>query len=349
MKTIVNTLIVLAALTCSIAIPASAQLPGSCWHYGTGITPLPYPGAYDCVPDFIGAYTCKFWNSSGGVCLPPEAPSETNPKGTCPACNGGSPINFITGNTFIEETDVHIPGLSGGLTLTRVWNSKWPSSESDSQTGLFGPNWRSTYEERLFAGCYTPPEGEGWCTEKYARSDGSFWSWIGAGSLVVAAPANVAGALSANCSSGCTSWTITFPNGEQRIFSWATGSLTSIIDRNGNTTSLSYDALNRLVTVADPGGRHLYFSYASDTSYLVTSITSDVGISLSYAYDSQGRLTQVTKPDSTILSFEYDSNSMITAVKDNDGNVLESHTYDALGRGLTSSRASGVDAVTVSY
>jgi YD repeat-containing protein len=149
--------------------------------------------------------------------------------------------------------------------------------------------------------------------------------------------------------SALTQWTLTFQNGEQRIFSYTSGSLESIIDRNGNTTQLTYDGLNRLVTVADPGGRHLYFGYANNTSYLVTSVTSDVGLSLSYTYDSQGRLIQVTEPDLSTLSFAYDSNSLITSVTDSNGKILESHTYDSEGRGLTSSRANGVEAVTVSY
>lgn len=32
-----------------------------------------------------------------------------------------------------------------------------------------------------------------------------------------------------------------------------------------------------------------------------------------------------------------------------DGKLLEGHTYDPQGRGLTSTRANGVDSVTVSY
>jgi len=49
------------------------------------------------------------------------------------------------------------------------------------------------------------------------------------------------------------------------------------------------------------------------------------------------------------LSFDYDAQSRITAVRDADGKDLQSHTYDAMGRGKTSSRANGVDSVTVSY
>src|SRR4029077_14580419 len=175
---------------------------------------------------------------------------------------------------------------------------------------------------------------------------GSFWSFASNGSgLSLAAPSNVIATLAYDSST----YTITFQNGEKRIFDYTSGSLKSIVDRNGNTTQLSYDALNRLVTVADPGGRHLYFGYANNSSYLITTVTSDVGLTLSYSYDSQGRLIQVTNPDQTKITYQYDANSLIKAVNDSDGKILESHTYDTCGRGLTSSRAGGVEAITFSY
>jgi len=206
------------------------------------------------------------------------------------------------------------------------------------QVGLFGPNWRSSFEERVFVGSDN--------YIKYARSDGSFWSFgYNGAALAVAAPANV----SATLVQGSTFWTLTFQNGEQRQFDNNSGSLIAIIDRNGNTTQISYDGINRLVTVTDPAARHLYFGYANGTSRLVTSVTSDVGVSLSYSYDGQGRLAQVTNPDLTTLSFQYDSSSRITAVTDSSGKILESHTYDANGRGLTGSKAGGIEAVTVTY
>lgn len=181
---------------------------------------------------------------------------------------------------------------------------------------------------------------------KYARGDGSFWSFgFSGGAWSVAAPANVVATLVY----GATYWTLTFQNGEQRLFSNSTGKLASIIDRNGNTTQLSYDSLGRLVTVTDPASRHLYFGYGSGSSYLVTGVTSDVGISLSYSYDSQGRLSLVTMPDLSTLSFQYNSQSLISSVTDANGKILEAHTYDSSARGLTSTRANGVDAVTISY
>jgi YD repeat-containing protein len=209
---------------------------------------------------------------------------------------------------------------------------------------MFGINWRSTYEERLITN-----SGDGYV--KYLRADGSVWSFavVSAGTPNVYQAAVPASDTTTTITDGSPSWTMTAKNGEKRFFDAATGVLTSIVDRNGNTTQLAYDTSNRLITVTDPAARHLSFTYLGPSSNLVSSVTSDAGITLSYAYDAQGRLTQVTKPDNTTISFVYDAQNRITTVKDAEGKVLESHTYDALGRGLTSSRANGVDSVTVTY
>jgi YD repeat-containing protein len=282
-----------------------------------------------------------------GSCCAPKAGCNAPPLSPCPTCSNGvpvagAPINLTTGNTYIQQTDVKLPGLGSGLMLARTWNSVWPSSQSALQVGLFGPNWRSTYEERVFPGSGTAVN-----YMVYARSDGSFWylGTVDGSTWTLAAPANTTATLT----SGSTYWTLTFQNGEQRRFDNASGNLIALLDRNGNTTQVSYDGSNRLITVTDPVSRHLTFGYANGSSRLVTGVTSDVGLSLSYAYDTQGRLTQVTNPDLTTLSFTYNSQSSITAVTDTNGKTLESHTYDTKGRGLTSSRAGGVDAVTITY
>ena len=273
-------------------------------------------------------------------CTIPNAVCSPDPE--CLSCQkdsaqGGHPIDLATGNTYIEQKDLSIPGLSGGLSLTRTWNSMWPSSESTFQVGLFGPNWRSTYEERVFLGFDN--------YMRYSRGNGDFWAFGYNGSTYSAvAPANALATLAA----GSSYWTLTFQNGEVRRFDNATGNLIAIIDRNGNTTTLAYDSSGRLSTVTDPASRTLTFSYVG-SSTLVTGVTASVGPALTYAYDTQGRLSQVTKPDSTTISFAYNSQSLITSVTDSNGKVLESHTYDSNLRGLTSSRAGGVEALTITY
>jgi YD repeat-containing protein len=271
------------------------------------------------------------------------------PAETCLSCNqgksaqGSKPIDFATGNTYIAESDISVPGLGGGLNLSRVWNSLLPPVQQ-SFPFMFGANWRSSYEERLIFN-----SGDGFL--KYARGDGSTWSFSmsAEGPPTVYMAAAPATDTTTTITKGSPNWTLVYKSGEKRLFDGTTGVLVSIIDRNANSTQLSYDASNRLIAVTDPATRHLNFTYVSPTSNLVSTATSDVGITLSYVYDAQGRLTQVTKPDNTTVTFQYDPNSNITAVLDSDGKVLESHTYDFMGRGVTASRANGVGAVTVTY
>ena len=332
-RVIVSTLAIAASILVVPLAGAQQQLPSNCWAVGIYWSGDVTPAGAICGLPGEGPFTffCKY----NANCPPPS---------WCPTCGtggaaGGSPINLTNGNTYIQESDLKVPGLAGGLSLTRTWNSMWPSDQSGSQVGLFGPHWRSTYEERVFLGAQS--------FMVYSRSDGAFWMFgsTGGSNWSLKAPANMVASLA----SGNSYWTLTFQNGEQRRFDNASGSLIAIMDRNGNMTQLSYDGLNRLTTVTDPVSRHLYFSYAGSSSYLVTGVSSDVGLSLSYLYDANNRLQQVTKPDQSTINFEYDVNSLISAVKDSAGKVLEAHSYDSQGRGLTSTRANGVDSVSVSY
>lgn len=338
LKTTFAILSFFVAMQFALSMPAAAQRTSQCQATNQFCAICGDPG--------IGYFNCDPFAPFLSVCLemtdgcpPADAGGETCPTCTKNAANGtgGRPVSLATGNTDIEERDLAIPGLGGGLTVDRIWNSLWPTTQTAYQIGLFGPNWRSTYEERVFVGAdhYV----------KYGRSDGSFWSFgVGAGGWHVAAPAN----QTATLVPGTTSWTLTFQNGEQRTFDMITGKLTAIIDRNGNTTQLSYDSLGRLTTVTDPASRQLTFNYGSG-SYLVSSVTTNFGVTITYSYDSLGRLSHVTEPDGSTFSFQYDSNSFISEVLDSQNKVIESHTYDSSGRGLTSSRANGVEAVTFSY
>src|ERR1700733_2787697 len=137
---------------------------------------------------------------------------------------------------------------------------------------------------------------------------------------------------------------VTFQNGEKRVFNGLSGGpLSAITDRNGNTTTLTYDSNNRLTTVTDLVGRHLYFTYASGTSTNVTNVTSDSdsGINVTYSYalcyqlgscsiylSDYHALTQVTQADNTFVTFTYNSALGITSVNDTNGKVLEPHNYD---------------------
>jgi|HubBroStandDraft_6_1064221.scaffolds.fasta_scaffold29032_3 YD repeat-containing protein len=336
-----------ALVILQIASCLNAQAQSGCvyWYqslfygYPAGwVPPLPADSS-QCSSVLTGAgYQVICWDVRS-VCTPPPS--------YCPTCDknqeaAGPPINLANGNTYFVQSDVSIPGLGGGLALQRTWNSMWPAYLGGPPIGLFGPNWRSTYEETL-----SPGTGDAVNYMVYIRANSSIWYFgpSNGSTSPLASPANATATLT----SGSSYWTITFQNGEQRRFDNVTGLLTTIIDRNGNTTSLTYDGALRLTTVTDPVSRHLYFNYANGSSRLVTGVTSDFSMSLSYAYDAQNRLSQVTKPDLSTINFTYNSQSLITSVTDSQGKVLESHTYDGNGHGLTASQANGVNAVTITY
>ena len=308
--------------------------------------------SWDDFPDSNAPPTLLCCNPSASpvneTCIAPRASCGapiTAPNKICKSCAAaGKPINLMTGNTYIEESDISVPGLGGGLNLSRTWNSILPGS--GTTPFMFGVNWRSNFEEQLIF-----VTGDGYLD--YARGDGSVWSFAISDSdpgdnsvFKLAAPATD---TTTTLAKGSPSWIMSFKSGEKRMFDSSTGRLTSIADRNGNTTSLTYDTTGRLSSVTDAAARHVFFNYPDGSSPLVSSVTTDVGLSLSYLYDPQGRLSQVTRPDSTTITFQYDASSNITAVLDMNGKILESHTYDPLHRGQTSSRANGVEAVTVTY
>lgn len=332
-----------------------------------------YPGMHGCEVEGPFEEVCELpnWLCAAAnaaletlTCHCDQGPSPTTPTAT-------RPVSLATGNTFITQNDISLPGLGGGLSLTREWNSMWPAPDSAYQIGIFGPNWRSTYEEQVFVGSdyYF----------KYLRSDGSIVSFgygpskpskYANADMISSSPFSMlgsSGSASSRWSASAASvgggggggecavyirptyFSIAYADGSSRNFDINSGKLIAIVDRNGNTTTVSHDSLGRVSTVADPAGRHLYFSYGSGSTSLVTAITTDFGVSTSYSYDTQGRLVQVTEPDSSTISFQYDSHSLITSVLDSNGHVLEAHTYDSSGRGLTSSQANGVNAISLTY
>jgi len=259
-------------------------------------------------------------------------------------CTAGKPINLTDGNTWIQERDYAVPGLGGGLELSRVWNSRLGYAEPPAMAGTFGLGWRSTYEEML-AG----PDANSNMT--YWRGDGSSWTFTytsGLSTYSLASPPDERAQLVQNLVAG--GFTLTFPDGAQKVFN-SNNLLAAIIDRNNNQTTLAYDSFNRLVSVTSPGGSTLTFTYGDPNNPMqATTVADAVGAVATYNDDSSSRLTMVTYADGSTLNFTNDPNSsMILSVTDSQGKLLESHTYDAQNRGLTSTRANGVDSISLVY
>ncbi len=253
--------------------------------------------------------------------------------------NAGNPINLTNGNTWIQQRDYSLPGLGGGLELVRTWNSLWRGSFGYVElAGMFGDSWRSTYEERLTIPVSTQ--------RKYWRSDGAAWLFsydtVTQAYALVSPPEERAWIV---YDSSTARYTLTFLDGTKKIFN-SGGYLIAILDRNGNQTSVSYDASNRITQVTDAAGRTASFTYVG-SSRQASTMQDAVGVIATYTYSSS-KLTRVTYADGSFINFIYDISSLITSVTDTDGKVLEAHTYSGY-KGLTSERAGGVDKITVSY
>lgn len=274
------------------------------------------------------------------------------------ACTVGAPINVISGNTWITQHDYSLPGALGGIDLTRTWNSGWQSYGPPNQSGMFGNGWTSTYEQRIQPFTVNGTSGQ---KTWLSTGDSNFFSYNSvSNSYAIYSPANATAGLSFN--SGTQKFSYTFPDGTTETFTQP-GYLTAIIDRNGNTTNITLDGQNRITQVTDPANRSITFSYTdANNPNQATSVSDSTGTIATYTYstgdNNAHRLLSVTYSDGSAYNFQYNdsnSNTLISGVTDSAGKVVESHTYDSLRRGVTSSRAvvagssTAVDYVWVIY
>ncbi len=128
------------------------------------------------------------------------------------------------------------------------------------------------------------------------------------------------------------------------------GKLQSVRERNGRTTTLSYNAANQLTTVTAPSGRSLGFAY--DSQNRVASVTAPDGAVTSYGYNSAGMLSSITRPDGTTRQYVYEDSrfpTALTGIVDENGSRYATYAYDDQGRAISSTLASGADAYQFQY
>lgn len=329
----------------SAVLHATANAPLCCnynlsFNAGSDTGSSSFPTTATVSQPTVVTFTPVEPGSSTALTLNPNDAGNDRDLGRCPQCEAlaGHPINLTNGNTYVNATDVAFPGLGGGQRLSRTWNSKHPSA--DFALGWFGRSWMSTFDERLTF----PQTGK----VRYYRPDGSnvLFVYDSLNSVYqLSGPADAQ--LSLIFDSASSTYSVWSLDNSRSTFN-TSGKLTATIDRNGNATTVQYLTNGRIQTVTDPAGRKLTATYGNPTFAVITSLVSDAGQTWTYTYDGNANLTQVRYPDNNVITYAYSSNQLLS-VKDNAGRVLESHTYDSDGHGLTSVRANGVDSVTATY
>jgi len=285
-----------------------------------------------------GSNKVRLDNLSFQTLFPSPTLVDPGPSTECEA-QAGQPINLTTGDVWISNKDYSVPGLAGGLSVSRIWNSLWNQSNPLFESGMFGRGWTSDFEERLqvFNSAhiiYWLGSGNTWVFEAPAGCSSCAYNLV--------SPANQQATLQYD--STTTTYTVSFKNGTKKVFS-DTGLLLAVIDRNGNQTTVSYDSFDRITNISAPGGQWISYAY-DDSQNEATSAYDAVGTIASFSY-VDGNLTQAVYADISQLNYEYDNASNIISVTDSEGKVLETHTYDINGRGLSSSRADSADSITI--
>ncbi len=225
---------------------------------------------------------------------------EENPGHPHPTC--GKPVSCATGNESETQTDLTVGGRGVGLDLTRYYNSQ---AAAAGEHGVFGYGWTSSFSDHLVVEKASKKA-------TLVQADGSTVVFAEGGGGSFTAPAWTQDTLSGTSEAG---YTLTLADQAKFKFAGATGRFESVTDRNGNATTLAYEAKGHIETISDPAGRKITFVYNAEG--LVESSKDPMGHTAKYTYEG-GNLASVTEPGevSARWQFKYDGSHQLTEMTD---------------------------------
>ncbi|MEV7197878.1 DUF6531 domain-containing protein [Streptomyces sp. NPDC093510] len=248
---------------------------------------------------------------------------------------GSDPVDMATGQMFLIQTDIELPG-SLPLSFTRRVASGYRCG------GWFGPTWSSTIDQRLEIDdqgivlvtedgmllAYPHPQ----TPDNPVMSDsGPRWPLIrlADGGYQVTDPAS----------------------GLRRVFSPPDGEvalLSRIADRNDSTIDFEYDSQGAPISIRHSGGYVLKFAVDQDrvTGLHLGGGDADVIIK-TYGY-TDGILTSVTNAGGHSLSFSCDDRMRITSWIDSNDRKY-TYNYDDQDRCVSEGGEAGHLAITLDY
>lgn len=258
-------------------------------------------------------------------------------------CICGDPVNTDTGNLVEQVADAVVPGPGEYLAEQRTYNST-SATAPGAASGRFGYGWSDSYSSALAL------SSDGTATFTLPDGGAIIFTPTSPGATTYSAPSYVFASLVRNADG---SFTLTAPNKSTRTFN-ATGQLTALTSRAGETTTLTYDGGN-LGTVTDASGRSLAFTYNSDGT--VASLTDPLGRTWSYAY-SGGNLASVTAPGNRTTAYSYTGTHLLATITNPRGGVTTnsydansrvSKQVDAMGRATSFDYSTAVDPTSGTY
>jgi YD repeat-containing protein len=301
----------------------------------------PYLGAVSLQYNSITA------DSSGPMFLVHYALPST---GTLPATvqvslsiNGGSAVNVTwssTGSNLGDILELPIQGNAAGLATGRYsWSvTVTPSSGSPS---TYNGNFDLVNQS-------SSPFGAGWSLADLNQlvsvtggeilvQPGGYSVWFAlAGGGNFTQPAGIFDKLVQN---GDSSFTLTMPDGTKDNFTPA-GLETLSVDRVGNQTLFNWSG-GALTSITDMNGQNTTLGYSGSK---VTKVTDPASRSMTLSENASGQLTSITGPDSKIWGYGYDASSRMTTLAD----PLNHNTTFTLGNGNRVTGAQRADGTSIS-
>ncbi|MDR1387596.1 MAG: DNRLRE domain-containing protein [Propionibacteriaceae bacterium] len=249
---------------------------------------------------------------------------------------GFEPVNFNTGDFWLQAQDLAIPDIGGDLTLTRSYNSLGQPTRS-----VLGFGWEFDHSQTLVrdqdgALLHTTADGK---TLTFEPAGGGLYNGpVGLGLTIREIPYNVG-------TEQFFRFELIAADGAVTSFN-AWGLVSGLTDANGSTTRLDYDANLNLVGLTSPSGVTLGFGY--DAHGRLAQVTRPDGVQLSYGYDEAGDLVSFTDGNGNTVRYVYDQQHRMVEWWDQAGDRQVANSYDDLGRVTAQIDARG-DRSTLEY
>ena len=320
--------------------------------YGTDLSAFGWSSAWSGVACCFN-YRCEQGNPWYGTCMSPTA--------------AGASGNDTTGATHVETTQQLILEPTYGLL-----GSSCPLDEADaspavsnkipgnSSIDLKGGNVYHALQVGPLTFSYNSldsfsvPLGIGWTHDLnvsiISNPDGSLFLKQGDGGSALFSPSGDVyypdamsrdtSTIVKNADGSCTRTTK-----YAKVYNFnSSGQLTSIVDRNGNTTTLTYTGSN-LTGITDSTGRTAVLSVSGGK---ITSVTDFSDHTWSISYSAAGSVSSIADPLGNTWNFQYDSNNRMVQKTDPSNNVV-SYTYDATSGMLTSTTDPNNMVISIAY
>jgi RHS repeat-associated protein len=225
--------------------------------------------------------------------------------------------NAMTVNLHLTDTPVGYKPQKGVPAMTKIsYNSREDMEPATMSFSNMSPNWSFSWMSLIRD---DPASGhEGLNVVRMGAGGGGYaYPSTGYNHTTGAMPNETMdfSVLSrAPVSGTATSYTHTLPDGSKEVFGLSNGAatyprwmfLTSVVDPQGNTTTINYDGTFRITSIVDAMGRSTTFTYGlSGYPLLVTKVTDPFGRTSQLTYDTSQRLASITDPAGITSSFTY--------------------------------------------